>query len=52
MKNVSYKNTYEIVVSGKTTNGFASLIIDSVMIAFFQTLEDNYKQTNVRIKVI
>ncbi len=51
-KNASYKNVYQITVTGRTTNGFTAKIIDQFIRSVVMSIGLNWKQSNAKVEVI
>lgn len=51
-KNRTYKNVYEVTISGKTTNGFTAKVLDTILRTIVVGLGYNYSQTEVDIECV
>jgi len=51
-KNKSFKNTYQITVSGTCTNGFTAKLIHRMMIMWARALQITYDKQTIELEVI
>lgn len=51
-KNRSYKNIYEVTISGKTTNGFTAKVMDDIIRTVVIALGSNAAQSTVDIECV
>lgn len=51
-KNRTYKNVYEVTLTGKTTNGFTAKVLDTILRTVVVALGSNYAQTQVDIECV
>lgn len=50
-KNRSFKNVYQITLTGRCTNGFTAKLIDDLMIAFVTALTQIWPKVGMAFKV-
>ncbi len=50
-KNRSFKNVYQITLTGRCTNGFTAKLIDDLMIAFVTALTQTWPKVGMAFKV-
>lgn len=51
-RNKKFNNTYIVTISGTTTNGFMSNVIDGVIRMVVNYIDKQYKQLNADIRCI
>lgn len=51
-KNRSYKNVYEVTISGKTTNGFTAKILDNIIRTVVIALGYQSAQSQIDIECV
>lgn len=51
-KNRSYKNVYEVTISGKTTNGFTAKILDNIIRTVVIALGHQSAQSQIDIECV
>lgn len=51
-KNSSFKNVYQVTVSGRCTNGFMAKVIDKLLLNLIDGLSRSNVQTNITMEVV